>query len=144
MKLLGVDLGKITLHKPRTPRRYFSELSGGAALFPIIVLFGLNAVDELDRAAFGVLVPDIRDSFHLSDQGILTLIALTLLGGLLLEIPLAYYADRLPAPGSRCSAPRCGRSSGSSPVSRSRSGCSGSRAAVRAWAARSSRRRTTR
>ncbi|MDQ1532286.1 MAG: branched-chain amino acid transport system ATP-binding protein livF, partial [Actinomycetota bacterium] len=96
MKILGVDVGKITLHKPRTPRQYFANLSGGAALFPIIVLFGLNAVDELDRAAFGVLVPDIRDSFHLTDQGILSLIALTLLGGLLLEIPLAYYADRLP------------------------------------------------
>ena len=96
MKLLGVDFGTIRVHKPRTPRQYFSEVSGGAALFPLVVLFGLNAVDELDRAAFGVLVPDIRDSFHLSNQGILTLIALTLLGGLLLEIPLAYYADRLP------------------------------------------------
>ncbi len=96
MKILGVDLGNVSLHKPRTPRQYFSQLSGGEALFPIIVLFGLNAVDELDRAAFGVLVPDIRDSFHLSDQGILTIIALTLLGGLLLEVPLAYYADRLP------------------------------------------------
>ncbi|HEY5012772.1 MAG TPA: MFS transporter [Acidimicrobiia bacterium] len=96
MKILGVDLGKISLHKPRTPRQYFTDLTLGEALFPIIVLFGLNAVDELDRAAFGVLVPDIRDAFHLTDQGILTLIALTLLGGLLLEIPLAYYSDRLP------------------------------------------------
>jgi ABC-type branched-subunit amino acid transport system ATPase component/MFS family permease len=96
VKILGVDLGKISLHKPRTPRQYFTDLTLGEALFPIIVLFGLNAVDELDRAAFGVLVPDIRDAFHLSDQGILSLIALTLLGGLLLEIPLAYYSDRLP------------------------------------------------
>lgn len=96
MKVLGVDLGKVTLHKPRTPRQYLTDLTLGEALFPIIVLFGLNAVDELDRAAFGVLVPDIRDAFHLTDQGILTLIALTLLGGLLLEIPLAYYSDRLP------------------------------------------------
>ena len=32
----------------------------------------------------------------MTDQGILSLIALTLLGGLLLEIPLAYYSDRLP------------------------------------------------
>ena len=96
MKILGVDLGKITLHKPRTPRQYFTDLTLGEALFPIVILFGLNAVDELDRAAFGVLVPDIRDAFHLTDQGILTLIALTLLGGLLLEIPLAYYSDRLP------------------------------------------------
>ena len=96
MKILGLDLGELRPHKPRSPRRYFGELTGGEALFPLIVLFGLNAVDELDRAAFGVLVPDIRDAFHQTDQGILTLIALTLLGGLLLEIPLAYYSDRLP------------------------------------------------
>jgi ABC-type branched-subunit amino acid transport system ATPase component/predicted MFS family arabinose efflux permease len=96
VKVLGLDLGELRPHKPRSPRRYFGELTGGEALFPLIVLFGLNAVDELDRAAFGVLVPDIRDAFHQTDQGILTLIALTLLGGLLLEIPLAYYSDRLP------------------------------------------------
>ncbi len=96
MRVLGLDLGELRPHKLRSPRRYFNELTMGQALFPLIVLFGLNAVDELDRAAFGVLVPDIRDAFHLTDQGILTLIALTLLGGLLLEIPLAYYSDRLP------------------------------------------------
>jgi ABC-type branched-subunit amino acid transport system ATPase component/predicted MFS family arabinose efflux permease len=95
VKILGLDLGEMRPHKPRSPRRYFGELSGGEALFPLIVLFGLNAAAELDRAAFAVLVPDIRDAFHLSDQGILTLIALTLLGGLLLEVPLAYYSDRL-------------------------------------------------
>jgi ABC-type branched-subunit amino acid transport system ATPase component/predicted MFS family arabinose efflux permease len=96
VKILGLDLGELRPHKPRTPRQYFGQLTGGEALFPLLVLFGLNAVDELDRAAFGVLVPDIRDAFHQTDQGILTLIALTLLGGLLLEIPLAYYSDRLP------------------------------------------------
>jgi ABC-type branched-subunit amino acid transport system ATPase component/MFS family permease len=96
VKVLGLDLGELRPHKPRTPRQYFGQLTAGQALFPLIVLFGLNAVDELDRAAFGVLVPDIRDAFHQTDQGILTLIALTLLGGLLLEIPLAYYSDRLP------------------------------------------------
>jgi ABC-type branched-subunit amino acid transport system ATPase component/predicted MFS family arabinose efflux permease len=96
VKILGLDLGELRPHKPRTPHQYFDQLTTGQALFPLIVLFGLNAVDELDRAAFGVLVPDIRDAFHQTDQGILTLIALTLLGGLLLEIPLAYYSDRLP------------------------------------------------
>ena len=82
-------------HIPRTPRRFFEEITGGEALFPLIVLFGLNAVDELDRTVFGVLGPEIRESFGLTNQGYLTLIALTLLGGLLLEVPLAYYSDRL-------------------------------------------------
>jgi branched-chain amino acid transport system ATP-binding protein len=81
---------------PRPPRRYLREITGGHAAFPLIVLFGLNAVDELDRTVFGVLGPEIRDHFGLDNQGFLTLIAITALGGLLLEVPLAYYADRLP------------------------------------------------
>jgi branched-chain amino acid transport system ATP-binding protein len=83
-------------HKPRGPRQYFDEITAGEALFPLLVLFGLNAVDELDRTAFGVLGPEIRDHFGMSNGGFLSLVALTLLGGLLLEVPLAYYADRLP------------------------------------------------
>jgi ABC-type branched-subunit amino acid transport system ATPase component/MFS family permease len=83
-------------HKPRGPRQYFNEITAGEALYPLIVLFGLNAVDELDRTAFGVLGPDIRDHFGLSNQQLFSLISLTLLAGLLLEVPLGYYADRLP------------------------------------------------
>ena len=83
------------MRRPRGPRRYFDDITAGYALYPLIILFGLNAVDELDRTVFGVLGPEIRDDFGLTNQGYLTLIALTLLGGLLLEVPLAYYADRL-------------------------------------------------
>ena len=84
------------MHKPRRPHVYFDEITAGYALYPLLILFGLNAVDELDRTVFGVLGPEIRDAFGLTNQGYLSLIALTLIGGLLLEVPLAYYADRLP------------------------------------------------
>ncbi len=60
MKIMGVDLGPIQLRKPRTPRRYFSEITHGQALFPLIVLFGLHMVEQLDANAFGVLAPDIQ------------------------------------------------------------------------------------
>jgi branched-chain amino acid transport system ATP-binding protein len=83
------------VRRPRGPRRYFDDITAGYALYPLLILFGLNAVDELDRTIFGVLGPEIRDDFGLTNQGYLSLIALTLLGGLLLEVPLAYYADRL-------------------------------------------------
>ena len=84
------------VHKPRPPRQFFGEMSGGEALFPLLVLVGLNFANQLDVSAFGILGPDIRDSFHLSNQGYLTIVALTQLGGLLLAIPLAYYSDRIP------------------------------------------------
>lgn len=43
-----------------------SAVTLGAPAFPLAVLFGLNAVDELDRSAFAVLLPDIRAHFALS------------------------------------------------------------------------------
>jgi hypothetical protein len=46
----------------------------GGPLLPLGVLFGLNAVDELDRTAFAVLLPDIRDQFGLSNAAALCLV----------------------------------------------------------------------
>ena len=71
-----------------------SAVTLGAPTFPLIVLFGLNAVDELDRAAFAVLLPDIRDHFGLNNAGALRLVALTTIAVLLIEIPLSFYCDR--------------------------------------------------
>jgi ABC-type branched-subunit amino acid transport system ATPase component/MFS family permease len=90
-RIWGVDC-----HLPRAPRQFFDEVSGGEALLPLIVLVGLNFSSQLDQTAFGILAPDIRDSFHLSNGGFLTLVALTTLGALLLPVPLAYYSDRIP------------------------------------------------
>ena len=83
-------------HVPRTPNRFFHEMSGGQALFPLIVLAGMVCAYNLDQTVFGILASDIKNAFDLSNQGYLTLVALTQLGGLLLAIPLAYYSDRLP------------------------------------------------
>jgi branched-chain amino acid transport system ATP-binding protein len=83
------------IHIPRKPRRFFEEMSGGEALFPLIVLVGFNAASWLDTSVFGVLGPNIQKEFHFSNQAYLTLVALTQLGGLLLAVPLAYYSDRL-------------------------------------------------
>ncbi len=96
MKAFGIDFGSIKPGKPRSPRKYLADASHGYPLFPLITLFGLNAVDELDRQVFGILTPNIRDHFHLSDGQITALVMFTLIGGLLLEIPLGYYSDRLP------------------------------------------------
>jgi branched-chain amino acid transport system ATP-binding protein len=72
-----------------------SVATGGAAIFPLVVLFGLNGMDEFDREAFNILLPDIRKSFGLSFQGILTLTSVAGIAILLLELPIAFYADRL-------------------------------------------------
>ncbi|MDQ3294884.1 MAG: ATP-binding protein, partial [Actinomycetota bacterium] len=84
----------LPVHRPRPPRRYLQEITGGEAAFPLLVLFGLNAVDELDRTAFNVLLPEIRDEFGLDLQGVLTVVALIALVSLALQVPIAVLADR--------------------------------------------------
>src|ERR671918_1046360 len=71
-----------------------SAITGGAPFFPLFVLFGLNAVDELDRTAFAVLTPEIRDHFRLDIQGILTIVSLTAFVAPFIGVTVAYYADR--------------------------------------------------
>lgn len=71
-----------------------SAVTLGAPAFPLFVLFGLNAVDELDRAAFAVLLPDIRDHFGLADAEALAIVSLTTVAVLLIEVPLSFYCDR--------------------------------------------------
>jgi ABC-type branched-subunit amino acid transport system ATPase component/predicted MFS family arabinose efflux permease len=71
-----------------------SAITGGAPIYPLLILFGLNAVDELDRTAFAVLTPEIRDHFRLDIQGILTIVSLTAFLAPLVGITVAYFADR--------------------------------------------------
>ena len=71
-----------------------SAVTGGAPWFPLAVLFGLNAADELDRTAFAVLLPEIRDHFGLSDAAVLTLVGATAIAIVLVEVPLSILADR--------------------------------------------------
>ncbi len=78
----------------RHPMQWLRELCGGEAAFPLVVLFGLNAVDELDRTAFGILLPNIRESFGIDIQTALGLVALSSVAALALQVPIAQYADK--------------------------------------------------
>ncbi|MCB0966459.1 MAG: MFS transporter [Ilumatobacter sp.] len=78
----------------RHPRQWMRDLCGGEAAFPLLVLFGLNAVDELDRTAFGILLPEIRDEFGIDIQTALSLVALSSVAALALQVPIAQWADR--------------------------------------------------
>ena len=50
-------------------RRRLEEVTGGGPVYPLLILFGLNAVDELDRTAFGILLPEIRDALRPRQPG---------------------------------------------------------------------------
>jgi ABC-type branched-subunit amino acid transport system ATPase component/predicted MFS family arabinose efflux permease len=69
--------------------------TGGAAVTPLLVLLGLNAVDELDRTAFAALSPEIRSSFGVSVGAISAIAALSSFTILLAGYPLGFVSDRL-------------------------------------------------
>ena len=72
-----------------------SRITGGASAVPLTVLFGLNLVDEFDRAAFSTLLPNIRDAFDLSDQAIQNVLIIPLVFTLLASLPIGIVADRM-------------------------------------------------
>lgn len=87
-------LGRRFLHGLRHPAQWLRGVCGGEAVFPIVVLFGLNAVDEFDRAAFGILLPEIREHFDLDLGTTLGLVGLASVAALALQVPIAQIADR--------------------------------------------------
>ncbi len=78
----------------RHPVETLRDICGGEAVFPLMILFALNAVDELDRAAFGVLLPEIREHFDLDLSTTLGLVGLVAVAALALQVPIAQFADR--------------------------------------------------
>ena len=78
----------------RHPVAWLTDLTGNGPVYALLILFGLNMVDEMDRTAFGLLLPNIRDHFGMSDAGILSLVAVASLLGLSLQVPIAQLADR--------------------------------------------------
>ena len=71
-----------------------NPITGGAVATPLVVLFGLNFVDELDQILFGIVTPEIRDDLGLTDGGIIFISALVSVFVLFAVMPLTYLADR--------------------------------------------------
>ena len=76
------------------PSEWLRAICGGQSAFPLLVLFGLNAVDELDRTAFAILLPNIRDDFGINIATALSIVALSSVAALALQVPIAQFADR--------------------------------------------------
>ena len=75
-------------------RARLQRIVGGAPLLPLLVLLGLNAVDELDKVAFAVLNPEIASSFDISAGTAGAIGALGYLTVFVAAYPLGFLADR--------------------------------------------------
>jgi ABC-type branched-subunit amino acid transport system ATPase component len=71
------------------------QLGGGAPLFPLGVLVAIQLLDQATQSAFNVLTPNIRDAFHLTNAGILLIVAIAGAAGLAFTLPVAVLADRM-------------------------------------------------
>ncbi|HYW22805.1 MAG TPA: MFS transporter [Terriglobales bacterium] len=71
------------------------EVAGAAGLTPLLVLLALSGVERFDANAFGVLGPEIRDQFHLSSAGYISIATLTSVLPLLVTAHAGYLSDRL-------------------------------------------------
>ena len=76
------------------PITWARTLTGDGPLYALVILFGLNAVDELTRSAFGILAPDIADGFGIGLEGITLVTFVAYAAALGLTIPIATLADR--------------------------------------------------
>jgi ABC-type branched-subunit amino acid transport system ATPase component/MFS family permease len=71
-----------------------AKFGAGASLFPLGVLFGIELLDQATQSAFNVLTPNIRDAFHLTNAGILLIVAIAGASALACTLPIAVLADR--------------------------------------------------
>ncbi len=69
-------------------------LLGPAGYLPIMLLVGLAVTQGFDGAAFGVLSPEIRHTFHLDNAGIDTVTSLTAAVPVMCSIFLGYFGDK--------------------------------------------------
>jgi branched-chain amino acid transport system ATP-binding protein len=79
---------------PVTALANLTDDLGPAGLFPLLVLLGLSAVERFDSVAFGVLSPEIRHAFDLSNAGFAGVASLTAALPILLSVFIGYLADR--------------------------------------------------
>lgn len=75
--------------------RWWPDL-GGAPATPLLVLFGLNLVDEFDRIAFANLSPEIAADLGISEAAVVAVGALSAVFILVAALPLGYLGDRFP------------------------------------------------
>ncbi len=76
------------------PVRWLGELTEDGPTTALLVLWGLNAFDELARTSFGVLAPDIADDFGVGLTGITIPFFLAFAAALGLTVWVANLADR--------------------------------------------------
>jgi len=78
----------------RHPLRWIDQLTGDGPALALLVLTGLNAVDELSRTSFAVVAPTAADHFGVGAAGVTLPFVLSFAAAFALAVPIASLADR--------------------------------------------------
>jgi branched-chain amino acid transport system ATP-binding protein len=78
----------------RHPIGWLRDLTGDGPALALVILTGLNAVDELSRASFAVVAPNIADHFGVGLVGVTVPFVLAFAAAFALSVPIATVADR--------------------------------------------------
>jgi branched-chain amino acid transport system ATP-binding protein len=76
------------------PVKWMDEMTADGPMYALLILFALNAVDELSRTGFNVLGPDIADDFGIGLGGLTIVVGLALAAALALTVPIATLSDK--------------------------------------------------
>ena len=76
------------------PVRWVRDLTGTGPALALLILTGLNAVDELARSSFSVVAPTIADYFGVGLAGVTLPFVLAFAAAFALSVPIAGLADR--------------------------------------------------
>jgi len=83
---------------PRTPRGYLHWLGGqvgDAGVAPLMILLAVSGLERFGFEAIGLLTPNIRDSFHISNGTAVATVSLAAILPALLSPWAGYLSDRL-------------------------------------------------
>ena len=78
----------------RTAVRDPRSMVEGAAVTPIVVLFGHTFLDAFDRGGFNIILPDVQKAFDLDLAGITGLASVSIITGIVLSLPISLRSDR--------------------------------------------------
>jgi len=92
------DMSPTEPRAPRTPVAYLRWMSGEvgpSGLKPVLILLAIASFERFGITAIGILGPNIRDTFHISNQTLITVVALTSIFPALFSPGIGFLSDRV-------------------------------------------------
>ncbi len=75
-------------------RKWIDDVTDSGAALPLVLLFFLNLVDEFDQVLYGVVAPEIQETFGISEQAVITIATVSGALVIMASVFIGVLADR--------------------------------------------------